>query len=260
MKNVLGLSLLAAALLSPSVAALTQKFESNMHSMHLRGQETIRLKRMMKRQLSPQMLRGYNLETVTIQAKSKKGNADVTLEVGFNETYPETIAGTPEQFESDSSNFNTITMRAPRSYSREGRQNWQLHFQGNVKLNKVTGVLKRTVGYDFRDVSGLSFQSKKKFKASKVIGDTKRISPYGPVKAIQLKGHGKAVRVSKVEIHFQDGQKVTVDELHGKLKNGRTTSFRLRRDLRKPISSIKVSAHSTSLFGSRGKLEVLLSE
>jgi len=259
MKNVLGFTLLATALLSPSVAALTQKFHSDMRDMHLRGSETIRLKRMMKRQLSPQMLRGYKLDSVTIEAKSKHGKADVSLEIGFNETYPKTIAGTPEQFESGM-NYNTITLNAPRSSSRAGRDNWQLHFQGNVKLDKVSGTLKRQVGYDYSEVSRLSFQSKKTFKASKVIGDTKTISTHGLVKAIQLKGHKESVRVTQVVINYQDGQKVIVDELHGKLKKGRTTAFKLKRDLRKPIRSIKVSAHSTKLFGSRGKLEVLLAQ
>jgi hypothetical protein len=253
MKNVFATVLLSTVLLSPSALAVTQKFKFDLNAQHLKGSETLHLKRMVKRKYGRHLLEGFNLKKVTIQAKSKKGQADANIQVGHNESYPKTIEGTPESFASDFSGFHSLSLVAPRSRG-EQKGPWKLHIKGNVKVDSVELATKMKLNYNHENVAHLQFSPKLSMKADKIVGSTKKINVGPKFKALQFKASGKSVSISKVEVKFKDGQVVILDELKGKVRG--TKSFKFKGQLKKPIQHIKVSAVSNNLFGSRGKLHI----
>jgi hypothetical protein len=265
MKNTLALSLLSTALLSTTLLsleaqAITQKIELDLHGAHFIGQEGIPLKRMIKRQFGPDAIRGFKATKVELKAKSKHGQALASLLVGRNESQAKIIPGTPAAFEDNYSGFSTITLNAPYSYRGDGQGRLRVLVDGNVKVDDIEVTLKKQLRYNHENISGMMLTKMVEFKAQKIIGSTKTIHPRGRVAAIALTGTKGKVRVTKVEITFRDGQQIIVDELNGKLKSGRTKGFTLKGMLQKPITTIKVPAHSTRLFGSRGQLAVKIAQ
>jgi hypothetical protein len=261
MKRSTLLAVLGTTLLSTGALAVTQTVSLDMHGAHLRGSENIQLKRLMTRQLGPRAAQGFSLKKVEIQAKSQNGSGQISVLVGYNESNRQTIPGTPENFDSVSSGYTNLTLHAPSSY-RGSNQNekMQILLDGNIKVDDIKLTLKKQLNYDHTNISRLSFTQVKEFKASKVIGSTKSISPNRTVKGIALVGIKGKVKVTELEITYMDGQKVILDELEGSLKQGRTLGMSLKGSLLKPIRKIKVSAVSTNLFGSRGKLAIRLGQ
>jgi hypothetical protein len=251
------LAALGTTLISTAAFAVTQTVNLDMHGAHLRGSERIPLKRMMSRQLGPRAVQGFALKKVEVLAKSKHGNAQISVVVGRSESLQQTIPGTPEGFDSLRSGYTKMTLQAPRSHRGQNQaRKMQLMIDGNVKVDDIKLTLKKTLNYDYTNTSRLSLQKVKEFKADKVIGSTKTINLNRSIKGIVLVGTSGKVKVTKVEVTFMDGQMVILDELEGKLKSGRTLGMTLKRGLQKPVRKIKVSATSTKLFGSRGKLAV----
>lgn len=255
---LLSTALLSTAFLSTGAQALTQKVKLDMNGAHFRGQEKIALKRMIRRQFGTGLTQGFSLKKVEIQAKSKQGSGRATLVVGYNQSSPVTIPGTPENFESDYSGFTNLTLNAPYSYRGDRQGKMQILLNGNIKVDEIKLTLKKSLAYDYSNISMLGFRQVAEFKAQKVVGSTKTIRPNGRVSGIALVGTKGKVRITEVEVTYMDGQTVILDELNGKLKKGRTKGFALRGQLQRPIRKIKVSATSTNLFGSRGRLAVRL--
>jgi len=253
MKKALGLLITTATLLTPSASAVTQKLEINLNAQHSKGQQTLHLKRMIKRKYGRQVLQGFKLKKVEISAKSKKGQADANLQVGYSESYPQTIGGTPEGFDSNTSGFNNLSFMAPRGGQRN-QGPWQLHIKGNVKVDSISAITKMKPTYNYENVGRFNFQHKKSFKASKIVGSSKKIQVGPNFKAIQISASGKSVSVTEVKVKFKDGQVVTLEEMKGKVRG--TKSFKFKHELGKPVQFIKVSAVSNNLFGSRGKLHI----
>jgi hypothetical protein len=260
MKLNLGMTLLATTLLSTSAMALTQKVNIDLNGAHLRGMDEVPLSRMLVRKIGRQAMRGWKLDKAVVSAKSKQGAGQISLLVGHSESFSKVVPGTPEGFESDFSGFSDITLHAPSSFSRRGLGRMELLTQGNIKLNDVDVLLKKTVQYDSQNTRGMHFIRKVEFKAQKLVGSSKTIRPRGRVLAIELVGTKRKVHVDKVEIKYLDGQVIIIDELDGKLKDGRSKVFTLKGPLAKPIKTIKVSASSNSLFGSRGRLAVNIAQ
>lgn len=258
MKTVLTIATLIT-LLSTSAHALTQKVDINMHSTLLRGHEQLPLKRMVVRKLGSRSdLQGYKLSKVVLSAKSKHGMAEATLEVNRRSSLSQTVPGIEENFESDYSGFSTVILNAPYSHRGASQGPWKILTRGKIKLNKVSVSLKKQVQYDYENLRNLQLTQVAEFKAGKVLGSTEKVRARGIVKGIQLVGTKGKVRITEVKIKYMDGQEIIVDELNGKLKQGRTKNFALRRALLKPIQNIKVTAATNSLFGSRGKLAIKL--
>jgi hypothetical protein len=253
MKNVLGTVLLSSVLLTPSALAVTQKFNFDLNATHMKGQETLHLKRMVSKKYGRQSLQGFKLKKVMISAKSKKGQADANLQVGYKESYPKTIEGTPQSFDSNHSGFHSLSFVAPNS--RQGQSGpWKLHIKGNVKVDSVNMAAKMKLDYNPQNVAALTFKAKDSMKVDKIVGSTKTIKVGPKFKAIQFKASGKSVSITSVKVKFTDGQQVILDELEGKVKG--VKSFKFKHQLNKPIKHIKVSAVSNNLFGSRGKLHI----
>lgn len=123
-----------------------------MHGTHLRGQNTIALKRLVKQENPSLNLRDLELLSVSVLAKSKQGRGEVSLVVGHDVSYPEIIPGSPAMFRSMS----------PRSFSpvslhndlRSSQGKWQLDLRGNIKIQSIMLHLKKkNVGHGrFDDV------------------------------------------------------------------------------------------------------------
>ena len=253
------LLVLGTVLLSSGAHALTQKIELDLNSAHLRGRDTIPLKRMLVRSLGGQNLRGWTLVKAEVEAKSQHGEGSITLRVDRNESNLVTVPGTPENFESDYSGFTKLTLQAPTIYRGDnGRGPIQLLTQGNIKIDDVEVTMLKRLHYDYTNVRGLRFISQGEFKAQKVIGSSKKYHINGHLAGLNIVGTKGSANIDSVEIEFLDGQKIIVDELDGKIKKGHVKSFALRGELNKPVRSVKVSATSRNLFGSRAKLAVEL--
>jgi hypothetical protein len=260
MKLNLGITLLATTLLSTSAMALTQKVNIDLNGAHVRGMDEIALSKMLVRKIGRQAIRGWKIDKAVVSAKSKHGAGELSLLIGHSESFSKIVPGTPENFESDYGGFTDITLNAPHISSRRGMGRMQILTQGNIKLDDVDVLLKKTVQYDSSDTRGMLFERKVEFKASKIVGSSKTIRPHGRVLGIELVGTKRKVHVDKVVIKFQDGQVVIIDELNGKLKDGRSKVFTLKGALAKPVRSITVSAATNSLFGSRGRLAVNIAQ
>lgn len=261
MKKTTLLALLGTTLISTAGLAVTQKIDLDMHGAHLRGSSDIKLKRMIRTQLGPRLTRGFTLKKVEVQIKSKHGNGQVSLLVGHNESLSKSIPGTEENFDSPSSGYTNLTLRAPHSYRGQGQQGpMKLLVDGNVKVNDIQLTMERQLQYNHTNINGIPMVMVKEFKAQKVIGSTKTIRLNKTIDAIALQGTKGKVRITEVKINYMDGQTLILDELEGKVKNGQVKTLRLKRELLKPIKNLQVSATTTSLFGSRGKLAIKISQ
>lgn len=255
MKKMLCLLATTATLTTPQTFAVTQKLNINLNAEHSRGQKVYHLKRMFNGKFGRGTLKGFKLDKLVISAKSKQGNGDANLAIGYSETYPQVVPGTPKEFKSNSTGFHSITLDVPTR--SQPKAPWKLQLKGNIKLNSIKAVAKLQPSYQFSNVKGLAFKMVKSFKVDKIVGDTKKISVGNNFKAIQLTSEG-SVKVTKVKVKFADGQTVLIDELEGKLK--RPVSFKFAKELSKKVKFIEVSAVSTNLFGSRGKLHVSIAD
>lgn len=106
---------------------------------HLRGQQTIALKRELRYQHPGLNLRNLKLKAVRLVAKSARGMGEATLSVGQNQSYPVTIGGHPQDFHVNAPyTFQRVRIQNP-SYDSMGR--WQIHTRGNIKVKKVVLIV-----------------------------------------------------------------------------------------------------------------------
>lgn len=245
-------------LLSTGASALTQKIHVDLNNAVLQGHEMVPLKRMIARQHGGGTLRGFNIVQAKVEAKSKMGQGEISLRIGHSESYPQVVPGTPENFDSDYSGFTTLTLKANSYRGQDSRGPLQLLTSGLIKLDDVEITAMKKLRYDHTNTAGLLFSMVKEFKAQKVVGSTKSIKVNGMLSGIMLECTKEKVRVNEVVIKFTDGQKVIIDEIDGKLKKGHVKQFALKGMLAKPVHKVTVTATSTKIFGSRGKLAVHL--
>ena len=113
------------------------RFVLNFHGRQFRGQEQmIPLKRELKRQYPELNLQRFELESVRLVAKSKRGRGTVALRVGQNTSYPEDIYGTPHDFHTEEEwTYDTIMLNDTGYGETNGR--WQLLLNGNIKISKI---------------------------------------------------------------------------------------------------------------------------
>jgi hypothetical protein len=108
---------------------------------HMRGLNTIKLKQKLKQQYPGIVPQRLKLAGVKVVAKSKKGHGQVSLIVGQDISYAETIDGNPYDFHDNSAyTYDRIKIMNP-SYDSMGK--WQLELQGNIKVKKVVLLLKK---------------------------------------------------------------------------------------------------------------------
>jgi len=136
-----------------------QKKVINYDGEQFRGRNTLYLKRALKEQFPGINLRNKKLQAVVVMAKSRMGRGEATLTVGQQDSYPQTVPGSP----------NTFRDYAGYTYSRIKFRNtggsrgvWQVQLRGNIKVKNVivkfkgsNNTIKLYVGDQFRGESVL---------------------------------------------------------------------------------------------------------
>lgn len=247
------LALVGSLLVASSVQAIEQNVKINLNSQLIQDQSRLPLKRMVKRQLGIRNLNSWNLKKVEISAKSQFGDGEAELDLGGRRSSVVNIPGNEAQFESNFSGFHNLTLNTPYT-SQAGR--WKLMIYGPAKLDAIKVKLTKQLEYDYSRVGRVHFTHAVNLKADKVVGSTKTVHIGSRLKAIELVGTKKKAKVTGIEIHFMDGQVVTVTELNGSIRDGNIKHFALKGILARPVNKIKVSAITTSLFGSRGRFDI----
>ena len=129
------IKVLKAAVFLKDEYAFNDKIVINMGDAHYRGQNTLKLKQLVKDMYPGMNLRRLDLESVKIVAKSKHGQGTATLRVGQDYSAPVVLDGFPSDFHNS----------APFTYDREliyspsfsGGGAWQLLLRGNIKVKKI---------------------------------------------------------------------------------------------------------------------------
>lgn len=113
----------------------------NMNQEHSRGEETLKLKQLIKQQAPQLELSEMELLKVTLVAKSRMGQGRATLNVGQSSNYPALIPGGQREFQSSAAyTFHRVEMKN----SLDSRGAWQIDLKGNIKVSKIIVKLKGT--------------------------------------------------------------------------------------------------------------------
>ncbi len=253
MKN---LSVVLLSLICTQSFAMKKSSTVDFYGAEFRGFEQLGIKRLLRDDLSRRELSVWNIENIQVEAKSFDGQSQIKLVSGRGEIASFDVQGTPDNYDSQLSGYQTNSFRIPSYANRDGAL--KLVMIGDIKLSEIKVDLEASPSYDFRNVSKLQFADETNFKVSKVLGSSETIRVNGPVDGIKLIGDKEKVSVTGVTLHFSDGERIELTELDGRLKPGQSVAFRFAHELDRPLDKIVVSAVSSSLFGSRGRLKVQL--
>lgn len=118
------------------------KIQLPMYGEHLRGQNTIGVKRLIRNQYGDIGQRNKTIKKVILFAKSKKGRAGVLLDVDGITSYEKTIPGNAYDFHDNSQyTYHRIVLNNPTHYSNRVK----LHLRGNIKIDKIVVKFARGV-------------------------------------------------------------------------------------------------------------------
>ena len=127
---------------------------------------------------------------------------------------------------------------------------WVLTTDLDIKVSKVVVETTIPVSYEVEQVFLGSA------KAGKVLGSSKNFSLNGSVDSIHVKASKENITLTGVVVHFSDGSKEDVPNVHTKLgKNSSGVTVEVGRPFKR-ATSVSVHATSRKLFGSRGKMNV----
>jgi len=102
---------------------------------HLRGQNVLPLKRMLRQQNPQAFNKLDSLKKITIVAKSKHGQGTATLKMGRDISRAKYIDGTPSDFHTPAAyTFSKVSFQGP-AYSTSGVL--QILLKGNIKVKEV---------------------------------------------------------------------------------------------------------------------------
>jgi hypothetical protein len=119
-----------------------RRLKLNYYGEHMRGQNTLFLKRKIRQEYPNMDLSRFELKGVQMVAKSKHGGGKAKLVVGQNETYEQTVAGSPRGFHRDANHtYDSVSFENPSYYGSQGK--WQIHLRGNFKVQSVIIKLQR---------------------------------------------------------------------------------------------------------------------
>lgn len=111
------------------------KLVLEMYNEHLRGQNSIGIKRLIRQQYGDVGLRNKVIKKVVLFAKSKKGRGGASLDVGGSSSYEEVIPGSPYSFHDSSKHtYYRVVLHNP-SYNSNGRV--RVNLRGNIKIDKI---------------------------------------------------------------------------------------------------------------------------
>ena len=142
MKQLLILALLA---IGSSAFGMGAQSITVLTDQHYRGQNTVRIKRLVRQELQWQgeSLYDYELTAVTIRAKSRRGGGTATMAVGFDEDSRNVpmARGGANAFQNDRPRtFNTIRFILDQPGQSDER--WQMHFRGNIKIKQMVVTIR----------------------------------------------------------------------------------------------------------------------
>jgi hypothetical protein len=134
-------AMIAATVLMSSTALASERFVLQLNDAEFNGRSAIALKTLLMRQHRINANR-YQLEQVSMMAKSRAGRGTAALRVGRYQSNEQRVQGDPRSFND----------RSPRSFDRlsfynEARrdrgQEWQIILVGNIKVRRIVVALDR---------------------------------------------------------------------------------------------------------------------
>jgi len=133
-------AVVAASVLMSSTAMAAQRYVLNLNDAEFSGRSVIPLKQLLKRQHGIRVER-FDLEQVSMMAKSKHGRATGALKVGNFRSGEQRIHGDPRSYRNDSPfTFDRLSFF---NNARRDRGEWQIVLEGNVKVRRIVVVLDR---------------------------------------------------------------------------------------------------------------------
>ncbi|NQZ00731.1 MAG: DUF3011 domain-containing protein [Bdellovibrionales bacterium] len=137
------LSVITMAFTVNAGAQETRRIAVDMGDQVYRGESTIPLKRLIRRQYPNVNFDNWNLLRVRLVAKSRRGRGRASLVVGGWQSYDERIGGRPVDFDWDQPrSFDRIVFQN-NARRREGNGRWQIQMRGNIKVRRVVIVAER---------------------------------------------------------------------------------------------------------------------
>ena len=225
---------------------------------HFVGRDSVLyLKREIMNQHPYMSLQDYDLEGVTLVAKSKMGRGQAELMVGNSSQDRGTIGGDPRDFQSAMEyTFDRVQLN---NYSGRDNGAWQIHMDGNIKVRSVIVYLQREFSRPPHPPRPprLTTVELGTDKADKVIEDRESFSAnQHNVGEIIIQGRDEVVDIREVVVVFGNGDHQRMWELEGYVRDcesRRAQLYGLRN-----VQRVIVTATSPNLIGSRGKYAVLL--
>ena len=135
-------ALIATSLIATSVAhASDRKIVIKMNGQQFRGQQTLKLKQLIKAQHPAIKLQRFDIDRVRLVAKSKKGRGHATLSIGGTMSRSKVLGGIPSEFhQEDPYTYDRQVFMNPKNNSGG---HWQIALGGNIKVKKVVVFLER---------------------------------------------------------------------------------------------------------------------
>lgn len=254
MKSVVSKLVLASALLLGANSSFAERFKINMHNKHLKGENVIKLKQLIKSQHPGARLADQRINIVEVKAKSRGGNGKVKLLVNGFAQDSDTIDG--RQYDFNDGHRSTFSKSILVSTSSE-RGAWNLKLKGNIKLRNiiVTTSSVRPAPRPRPIPSGPFFVSAGSKKVDKFIVDTDRFYVHANnIEAIKISAKRANLEIESVKVHFDNGRVLTIRDFAGYLRKGSSLTHNFRTRHGANIDQVEVNATSTNLIGSRGEI------
>ncbi len=238
--------LMAAVMLTSSIAYGASSIVLNYNGEHLRGQNTLKLK--MKARQQGISVQGMELLYVKLTAKTKMGRGTATLKVGQALSNPQVVDGYPNEFhDSGLYTYDSVWIGNPKNDSQGP---WQIALKGNFKIESVELIVE---GYqDFEEAGQIRFFKQVHFTQSL------NMDQMGRVKGIKLKAGRSGASIAVVEVIFGNGRARRLSQLEGTLGAGEQSEITFRAPRGRRIQEIFVTAKAAGQNQSRGRVKVLV--
>lgn len=248
--------------------AQTQRISLNIQSEFQAG-DIVRLKQEIQRQGRIDLNR-FDLESVTVLAKSFQGRGVIALQVGRDQSRSGFIPGNPRDFRDPyPSTFTPVYLQAQRG---QDQGNWLLSFQGRIYVQNITVNLRPSAyrptpptnrpppwpGNPFPAPNPpIQFTSQGEFRLEKFIESSRsyRVRENN-VKVIRIQALKNDANISQARAVLSNGQEIFLDSLTGHLKEGRVAQFAFPSFNGVNVQSVYFSGTTSSLVGSRADLKV----
>ncbi|EQC51769.1 hypothetical protein [Bacteriovorax sp. DB6_IX] len=256
MNSVLNKVILTAALVLGTNQVFGANFRIKMHDQQFRGENTLHLKQLIKDQHPGAQLGNQRINLVQLTAKSKNGNGRVKLLVDGMVEDADRVDGREYDFhDAHRSTFDYVVLTSINTQ----RGPWHLDLKGNIKV--------RTIEVSTTDLRPAPrprpiepfFKSFGTKKVDKFIVDTDTFYvSEGGVEAIRLVAVGGGLEIEAVKVYLDNGRVLDMGSLRGYLSEGQELTHHFRTRHGAGINKVVVNATSTSIIGSRSKVELQL--